>query len=106
MTLTVLQNERLGHPHLNPNLVNIAVTRSFGDFMFKMAEHTDGKPSGLIAEPDIISVPLTTDDYFLLLASDGEFSQNLQFVHSFSLEIREKKNLFFFVFAKSFKKEN
>jgi len=67
----VIQNGRLGHPLWNPCVVHIGVTRAIGDFYFKSHEWTQGKLSGLIAEPEIVKVPLTTDDTFLLIASDG-----------------------------------
>lgn len=38
---------------------------------FKQVEYTEGKPSGLIAEPEITKIVLTTEDEFVLLASDG-----------------------------------
>eukprot|EP01117_Protostelium_nocturnum_P016547 TRINITY_DN6571_c0_g1_i1.p1 TRINITY_DN6571_c0_g1~~TRINITY_DN6571_c0_g1_i1.p1 ORF type:complete len:542 (-),score=143.93 TRINITY_DN6571_c0_g1_i1:154-1779(-) len=65
------KEDRLGHPDWNPKMVNLGITRAFGDFYFKWDEYTAGKPSGLIIEPEIVSIPLTTDDSFLLLASDG-----------------------------------
>ncbi|PRP86221.1 protein phosphatase 2C [Planoprotostelium fungivorum] len=67
----IFKESRLGHPHLNPALLNLGVTRAIGDFYFKQEEFCHGKTSGLIAEPEIIQVPLTTDHSFLLLASDG-----------------------------------
>lgn len=69
----ILQETRLGHPHLNPSMLNLGVTRAIGDFYFKHDEFCHGKKSGLSAEPEIIKVPLTTDHAFLLLASDGKF---------------------------------
>eukprot|EP01117_Protostelium_nocturnum_P004776 TRINITY_DN1732_c0_g1_i1.p1 TRINITY_DN1732_c0_g1~~TRINITY_DN1732_c0_g1_i1.p1 ORF type:complete len:544 (+),score=152.38 TRINITY_DN1732_c0_g1_i1:293-1924(+) len=67
----VYKDSRLGHPHLNSSLLNLGVTRAIGDFYFKQEEYCQGKPSGLIAVPEIRKIPLTTDDSFLLLASDG-----------------------------------
>lgn len=67
----VIYKDRLGHPIWNPNVMSIAVTRAFGDLYFKLPEYTEGKQSGLIAEPEILKIPITTDDDFLLLASDG-----------------------------------
>ncbi|PRP83558.1 protein phosphatase 2C-like protein [Planoprotostelium fungivorum] len=65
----ITNTSRLRHPVWHP--VSLAVSRSFGDFIFKHEKYTSGKASGLIAEPDIVSMPLTTDDFFLLMASDG-----------------------------------
>jgi serine/threonine protein phosphatase PrpC len=67
----VIVNNRLGHPAWNASLINIAVTRAIGDVYFKHERFVDGKHSGLIAEPEITQVLLTTDYCFLLLASDG-----------------------------------
>eukprot|EP01114_Cavostelium_apophysatum_P022650 TRINITY_DN8262_c0_g1_i1.p1 TRINITY_DN8262_c0_g1~~TRINITY_DN8262_c0_g1_i1.p1 ORF type:complete len:539 (-),score=105.73 TRINITY_DN8262_c0_g1_i1:945-2561(-) len=63
--------DRLAHPVWNPAFISIAVTRAFGDLYFKLDEYTNGNRSGLIAEPEITKIQLTTDDDFLILASDG-----------------------------------
>jgi len=63
--------KRLAHPVWNPRLVNIGVTRAIGDFFFKGEEYIGSKKSGLIATPSIVEWELTSDDTFLLLASDG-----------------------------------
>jgi len=67
----VIWNDRLAHPVWNPKFINIGVTRAIGDRYFKDTEYTEGKASGLIAEPEINKVLLTIDDKFILLASDG-----------------------------------
>ncbi|PRP82609.1 protein phosphatase 2C [Planoprotostelium fungivorum] len=67
----VIKDGRLGHPIWNASLINLGVTRAIGDFYFKQDEWTEGKASGLSAEPEITTIQLTTDDCFLLLASDG-----------------------------------
>jgi len=66
----IIWRDRLGHPTWNPNIVNIAVTRALGDIYFKHEKYTT-KPSGMIAEPEISQLELTSDDNFLILASDG-----------------------------------
>jgi len=66
-----IHKERLAHPVWNPGYMNIAVTRAIGDLYFKSEEYTDGKASGLIAEPEINKYELTTEDEFIILASDG-----------------------------------
>lgn len=67
----VIVRNRLGHPHWNPNMISIEVTRALGDFYFKDKECTNNKESGLIAEPEIHKIPLTRNDDFLIIASDG-----------------------------------
>jgi len=66
-----LINNRVGHPHYNVRLFNIAVSRAIGDLLYKSPEFTVNKTSGLIAEPDISETELTSEDKFLLLACDG-----------------------------------
>jgi serine/threonine protein phosphatase PrpC len=66
-----LINNRVGHPHYNVRLFNIAVSRAIGDLLYKSPEFTLNKTSGLIAEPDISVTELTSQDKFLLLACDG-----------------------------------
>ena len=57
----VLNNDQYSNvPRINGEL---AVTRSFGD-----KRHSD---SGLIAEPEITKRKITTDDKYILLATDG-----------------------------------
>eukprot|EP01083_Nonionella_stella_P066512 175191_1 len=48
-----------------------AVTRSFGDILFKDPKYGSVKQPGLIAEPEIEVVDLTRDDSFVIIASDG-----------------------------------
>lgn len=91
----IVKDQRLGHPLWNPHLINIGVTRAFGDFYFKQKEWTDGKPSGLTADPEIVQLPLTTDDYFLLLASDGfwDVIGTQQAISLITTKIGEKQDL-------------
>jgi len=67
----VIIHGRLAHPNLNPELVSLAVSRAIGDSTYKNPTFTDGKPSGLIAEPEIEKVSLIGDDQFIILACDG-----------------------------------
>eukprot|EP01117_Protostelium_nocturnum_P005600 TRINITY_DN2021_c0_g1_i3.p1 TRINITY_DN2021_c0_g1~~TRINITY_DN2021_c0_g1_i3.p1 ORF type:complete len:369 (+),score=109.56 TRINITY_DN2021_c0_g1_i3:651-1757(+) len=67
----IYKDIRLGHPGLNSAYCNLGVTRAFGDFLFKDERFCNGKKSGLNAEPEIQKIPLTTEDYFLFMASDG-----------------------------------
>eukprot|EP01139_Manchomonas_bermudensis_P023579 Amastigsp_a841277_294.p2 type:complete len:412 gc:universal Amastigsp_a841277_294:93-1328(+) len=64
-----VRRARLVHPIWA--VLNIGVTRSIGASAMKEGPNTDGRPSGLIAVPDINCVPLTVDDEFLILACDG-----------------------------------
>jgi len=64
-------NKRLGHPVLNSSIINIGVTRAIGDPTFKTEEWVKEKKSGLIAEPDVSVRKLTSEDQFMLIASDG-----------------------------------
>jgi len=67
----VIKNDRLGHPIWNPGIIHIALSRALGNVYFKDPMYTQGKPSGLIAEPEIVKFKLTKEDQFLLMASDG-----------------------------------
>lgn len=65
---------RLGHPKINPLVCSLAVSRSIGDIYFKAERYTDGRQSGLTAEPFIASVDLCGKDVaeqFLLIGCDG-----------------------------------
>ncbi len=62
---------RVYHPVWNGSMVNLGVTRSLGSAYFKLPQYTQGKPSGVIAEPDVISVVLRGWDEFLVIGSDG-----------------------------------
>eukprot|EP01103_Thecamoeba_quadrilineata_P008671 TRINITY_DN18401_c0_g1_i1.p1 TRINITY_DN18401_c0_g1~~TRINITY_DN18401_c0_g1_i1.p1 ORF type:complete len:336 (+),score=55.31 TRINITY_DN18401_c0_g1_i1:36-1010(+) len=66
-----LINNRVGHPHYNVRLFNIAVSRAIGDLLYKSPSYTMNKTSGLIAEPDTSVTELSSEDKFLLLACDG-----------------------------------
>jgi len=87
----VLTHNRLGHPVWNPRIMNIAVTRAFGDAYFKLEEYTGGKSSGLIAEPSIHSFDLTPDIEFLLIASDGLWN-NVSHEEATKLVLSQKDN--------------
>jgi len=63
--------ERIAHPVWNPRLINIGVSRALGDLYFKSEKFTEGKPSGLIAVPEVRKCYLTDADKFILLATDG-----------------------------------
>lgn len=65
------KKNRVGHPVWNKHLINIALTRTFGDIYFKDSRFTQGKPSGLITEPSIQDDIVTKKDDFLIIASDG-----------------------------------
>jgi serine/threonine protein phosphatase PrpC len=67
----VVTRDRLGHPAWNPNIINVGVTRAFGDVYFKHPQWTNNRESGLMAEPEITKTVLTVQDRFLLLATDG-----------------------------------
>jgi len=67
--------DRLAHPVWNPKLINIGVTRALGDQYFKDETFTLGKPSGLIATPEVTKLPLTSADKFVILATDGFWDQ-------------------------------
>ncbi|CCW66531.1 unnamed protein product [Phytomonas sp. Hart1] len=64
-------HNRVGHPRFNPSVISLGVTRAIGDAGFKLAEYTDGKPSGIISQPDTTSIKLTSGDEFLVVGSDG-----------------------------------
>lgn len=64
-------HNRVGHPKFNPSVVSIAVTRAIGDAGFKLDEYTDGKPSGVIAVPEVKSIKLSAEDEFLVIGCDG-----------------------------------
>jgi len=66
---------RLAHPFWNPKMINIGITRALGDLYFKSEQFTNGKPSGLICNPDIRKYELTSDDKFIILATDGFWDQ-------------------------------
>jgi len=66
----ILHNGRIGHPKM-PGALSLAVSRTIGDLPFKHPEYTDGKPSGVIAEPTVRSMTLTSEDDFMVLACDG-----------------------------------
>jgi protein phosphatase 2C family protein 2/3 len=62
---------RVCHPVWNGSMVNLGVTRALGSAYFKLAQYTDNRPSGITAEPDLLSVVLRGWDEFLLIGSDG-----------------------------------
>jgi len=67
----VVYKNRVGHPKFNPQVISLGVSRAIGDLPFKHAKFTDGKPSGLSAEPDIATVQLTEEHTFLIIGCDG-----------------------------------
>ena len=67
----VIHNKRLGHPKINPHLMNLAVTRSIGDVLFKDEEFTGGKRSGLVAEPEVQTRAVPRGDHLLIIGCDG-----------------------------------
>ena len=66
-----IHHNRVGHPRFNPQLVSLAVSRAVGDAGFKLDEYTEGKPSGVIATPDVKRFQLTPADAFLIIGCDG-----------------------------------
>jgi len=54
----------------------LAVSRAFGDLVFKGFSDSSKPPTGLTAKPDIIEKEIGTDDNFLVLGSDGLFEDN------------------------------
>ncbi|CAK0860377.1 unnamed protein product, partial [Prorocentrum cordatum] len=65
---------RVGHPRLNPKFASLAVSRAIGDLFFKDAAFTQGKASGLVADPHVTSVQVRGEgvsEQFLLLGCDG-----------------------------------
>lgn len=61
--------KRIKHPRFP--MCTISVSRSLGDSFFKLNEHTEGRPSGLISEPYIVEISLTSRDEFAVIACDG-----------------------------------
>lgn len=64
-------HSRIGHPKFNPMLVSLGVSRAIGDAGFKLEEYTDGKFSGLIAEPETKTTELEPTDEFIIIGCDG-----------------------------------
>jgi len=85
----VVMDDRLAHPIWNPKLINIGVTRALGDLYFKDEQYTLGKTSGLIATPEIRRFPLTNDDRFIILATDG-FWDHISLQESVDYVLKEK----------------
>ena len=54
---------RVFHPRDKGGVGGCAFTRSIGDEL--------NEPWGITAEPEMLSMPLTTEDQFIVLASDG-----------------------------------
>ncbi|KNC52390.1 protein phosphatase 2C [Thecamonas trahens ATCC 50062] len=61
--------KRVALPSVPPHLCNIAVSRAFGDILFKNTP--DGTASGLTADPDAATWLIEPQDEFLILACDG-----------------------------------
>lgn len=96
----VVAKQRLFHPLWNGDMVNLGITRSIGDAYFKLGKYTDGKPSGLTAEPDIAEVSLKQGDEFLILASDGLWDvispdEAVNFVRNMIRGIKSEQDLTF-----------
>lgn len=66
-----IYHSRVGHPKFNPQLVSLAVSRAIGDAGFKLEEYTDGKSSGVIADAETKTTPLTDADEFIVIGCDG-----------------------------------
>jgi len=67
-----IYRDRVAHPVINPAVMSIAVSRAIGDYGFKALEFTNGKPSGLTADPFMTSVSLKpTRHEFCIIACDG-----------------------------------
>eukprot|EP00443_Scrippsiella_acuminata_P131602 CAMPEP_0115664084 /NCGR_PEP_ID=MMETSP0272-20121206/48185_1 /TAXON_ID=71861 /ORGANISM="Scrippsiella trochoidea, Strain CCMP3099" /LENGTH=340 /DNA_ID=CAMNT_0003102475 /DNA_START=159 /DNA_END=1178 /DNA_ORIENTATION=+ len=69
-----VKHSRLCHPKFSPEVLSLSVSRAIGDIFFKDAKFTDGRPSGLTAEPYITSVEVCASDVveqFLLIGCDG-----------------------------------
>lgn len=69
-----VKHSRLCHPKFSPEVLSLSVSRAIGDIFFKDAKFTDGRPSGLTAEPYITSVEVCGSDVaeqFLLIGCDG-----------------------------------
>jgi len=67
----IIIESRLGHPVWNPAIINIALTRAIGNLYFKSDQYLSGKRSGLISDAEIVKVNVTSDDNFVIMASDG-----------------------------------
>lgn len=62
---------RLAHPHLNPQFFNLGISGAIGDLMYKDAEYTSGKNSGIATRPHVSTYELGDADDFVILACDG-----------------------------------
>jgi len=62
---------RLGHPVWNSRLINLGVTRAFGDLFYKNTEYIGEKHSGLSGIPSISKRSLIQDESFIIIATDG-----------------------------------
>lgn len=65
---------RLGHPQINPQVLSISVSRAIGDLFFKDKKYTEGKESGLTADPYITCEAVAqpgVEEQFLLIGCDG-----------------------------------
>lgn len=65
---------RLGHPTISPQVLSLSVSRAIGDVFFKEEAYTNGKASGLIADPFLTTVEVCGEkcrDQFLLVGCDG-----------------------------------
>jgi len=64
-------NNRVGHPKFNPAVISLGVSRAIGDIAFKHEKFTNGKESGLSAEPEVVVRELTGEEEFLIIGCDG-----------------------------------
>jgi serine/threonine protein phosphatase PrpC len=63
--------DRLTHPALNPEMFNVALSRSIGNSYFKSKKYIGDNHAALIAEPWVDEVELTDSVKFMVLATDG-----------------------------------
>eukprot|EP01095_Lingulamoeba_sp_RSL-Kostka_P013487 TRINITY_DN560_c0_g3_i1.p1 TRINITY_DN560_c0_g3~~TRINITY_DN560_c0_g3_i1.p1 ORF type:complete len:355 (+),score=130.39 TRINITY_DN560_c0_g3_i1:129-1067(+) len=67
-----LHGKRVGHPYLNPSYFHLGVSRAIGDIMYKSDKMTQGKPSGIVADPYLAKVTLDFNEHSLIIiACDG-----------------------------------
>jgi len=66
-----VHSNRVGHPKFNPAVISLGVSRAIGDIAFKHEKYTDGKPSGLVADPEVALRELTGEEQFLIIGCDG-----------------------------------
>lgn len=65
---------RLAHNKIAPAVLSLAVSRAIGDLFFKDDKYTDGKATGLTAEPHIRTIEVCgpgVAEQFLIIGCDG-----------------------------------